>query len=249
MKCSYDDSSLLGFNEVDRPTPYKLYGKVRYSNLNDVYIVLFARAVWNKTGDCKAHNKEIAKILGITERQVINLINKLEELGQIKTFYMTYYTGGGVRTGRVIRSLAAHAYLNYQPVKRAHVFGRRKGEMFDYSLLDRILLMDQSLRWDAGVTVDDTPIIPEWADDPEYVNKPGFLEAYKPVTGTYENGMDGINKLIEGVTPGFLIEAYNTLREKWEIGNEHAILILGSERGVKTFKKRREKKNEHVSSI
>lgn len=251
MKRAYDEDALKEFNRVGAPKPYNRYGKLRDAKLNELYEIAFCRAVFNKTGDMKMSNGEISSIMKISVRQVQYHISTLLREGQIKIFNICHFTGAGIRTERIVRVLAAHAHLNYRYRPRAEVFGKRWKKGFDYSLLDNIILEDMNLRHRTQVEVADEAIIPEWADDPEYINRPGFLEMYKPVTGVYETGMDSIAKLREGVIPGFLLMKYNELRAGWdELDIDHAILVLGGRKAVqKTLNRLTRKTDEHVPSI
>ena len=250
MKSSYDPNALKLFNRIGAPKPYNLYGKLRYQKLNDLYGVLFCRSVFNGTGDTKLSNTELASLVKISVRQAQYHVRALEELGQIKTFNVQYFTGAGIRTERIIRVLAAHAHINYRYKPRAEVFGKRWKNGFDYSLLDNIILEDMNLRHRTTVEVAEIAEIPDWADDPEYINRPGFVEAYRKITDIYETGMDDLAKLREGVVPGFLIMKYNEWRAGWDELDTHAILVLGGRRAVnKTLKRMMGNTDEHVSSI
>jgi DNA-binding transcriptional ArsR family regulator len=250
MKRSYSPDRLKWFNRVGAPLPYNRYGKKRFNKLNDLYAKIFSRAAFNGTGDVKFSNSELSKIVKISPRQVVYHLRTLEKLGQIKTLNITNYTGNGVRVERIIRVLAAHAHINYRYKPRAEVFGKRWKDPFDYSLLDNVVLEDMSLRHRTQIEVADVAVIPEWADNPEYISKPGFLEAYKPITDIYETGMDSIAKLRESVIPGFLIQEYYKLRAGWDELDFHAILILGGPKAVrKTANRLTRNSDEHVPSI
>jgi len=68
---------------------FELFNGKRDDKLRELYTVLISRAS-AREGVCKIYNKTLASVLGISERQVITLINKLLDasvIGVLKDYY------------------------------------------------------------------------------------------------------------------------------------------------------------------
>lgn len=237
MKISYDQNQLNLFNRIDAPPPYLMENDKRRKTVNLVYSILFARAVFNKTGDTKIQNKHLVEILKllnhpIEERQVIRSIETLVKTNHVKVFYVTNYSKIGPLTERYIRVLSAHARLNYVYEKRTKVFKTNYKSGFDPAVLDHIQLLNSNLKFRTVVETTDQPIVPEPFIGDHEICTPEYMEAhYYPVDVT-EKGMTDWEKVKLGIVPAFVLDFYNQILNRWDYGDPCAILILGSQKGL-----------------